>query len=84
MNATPMAAYVMCQCIARFYQTTGVKVGFKAAGGISNAGDALVYYAIVSAVLGEEWLNKDCFRFGVSRLGNSLMSAIEQKTVSFF
>lgn len=84
VNATPMAAYVMCQCIARFYQTTGIKVGFKAAGGISNAGDALVYYSIVSAVLGDEWLNKDSFRFGVSRLGNSLMSAIEQKTVSFF
>ena len=83
-NATPMAAYVMCQCISRFYEVSGTKVGFKAAGGISNAADALVYYSIVSAVLGEGWLNKDYFRFGVSRLGNSLMSAIEQKTVTFF
>ena len=83
-NATPMAAYVMCQCIRRYYEFTGAKVGFKAAGGISNAADALVYYSIVSAVLGDEWLNKDYFRFGVSRLGNSLMSAIEQQTVTFF
>ena len=29
-------------------------------------------------------MNKDLFRFGVSRLGNSLMSAIEQKEVVFF
>ncbi len=84
VNATPMAAYVMCECIKAFYAKTGRKVGFKAAGGISNDQDALLYYCIGAAVLGEDWINKDYFRFGVSRLGNSLMGAIEQKTVSFF
>lgn len=84
VNATPMAAYVMCECIAAFYKQTGRKVGFKAAGGISNAREAVVYYAIVASVLGQEWLDKQYFRFGVSRLGNSLVSAIEQKTVNFF
>ena len=84
VNATPMAAYVMCECIKAFYAKTGRTVGFKAAGGISNDQDALLYYCIGAAVLGEDWLNKDYFRFGVSRLGNSLMGAIEQKTVSFF
>ena len=84
VNATPMAAFVMCEAIKAFYEKTGRKVGFKAAGGISSAKDALCYYSIVSTVLGPEWLNKDLFRFGVSRLGNSLMSAIEQNTVSYF
>ena len=84
VNATPMAAYVMCSCIKAFYERTGRRVGFKAAGGISNAKDALLYYYIGASVLGKEWIEKDHFRFGVSRLGNSLMSAIEQKTVSFF
>ncbi|NLZ19699.1 MAG: deoxyribose-phosphate aldolase [Bacteroidales bacterium] len=84
VNATPAAAYVMCRCIKAFYEKTGVKVGFKAAGGISNAQDALTYYYIGATVLGPEWMDKDHFRFGVSRLGNSLMSAIEQKTVKFF
>ncbi|MBR5076005.1 MAG: deoxyribose-phosphate aldolase [Bacteroidales bacterium] len=84
VNATPTAAYVMCECIKAFYDKTGRKVGFKAAGGISNAKDALLYYFIGSFILGKKWMNKDLFRFGVSRLGNSLMSAIEQKTVSFF
>lgn len=84
VNATPAAAYVMCECIAKFYAKTGRKVGFKAAGGISTVGDAVSYYSIVSAILGKEWLNKDLFRFGVSRLANSLLSAIEQKTVVFF
>ncbi len=84
VNATPMAAYIMCECIAKFYQKTGRKVGFKAAGGISTALDAASYYGIVSSILGKEWLCKDYFRFGVSRLANSLLSTIEQKTVSYF
>ena len=84
VNATPMAAYVMCECIRAFHAVTGRMVGFKAAGGISNAMDAVCYYSIVSSVLGKEWVNSRLFRFGVSRLANSLMSAIEQKTVSVF
>ena len=84
VNATPMAAYVMCQCIKAFYDKTGRKVGFKAAGGISTAMDAVCYYSIVSSILGKEWLDKRYFRFGVSRLANSLLSAIEQKTVTLF
>lgn len=84
VNATPMSAYVMCECIKAFYAKTGRKVGFKAAGGVSSAMDAVVYYSIVSSILGKEWLTKELFRFGVSRLGNSLVSAIEQKTVTYF
>ena len=84
VNATPMAAYVMCQCIRKFYEQTGRKVGFKAAGGISSAMDAVCYYSIVSTILGKDWLDKSLFRFGVSRLANQLLSAIEQKTVAYF
>lgn len=84
VNATPAAAYVMCEAIRAFCAATGRKVGFKAAGGISNAKDAMGYYLIVSSVLGKQWLDKSLFRLGVSRLGNSLMSAIEKQTVSYF
>ena len=84
VNATPVAAYVMCECIAKYQEVTGKMIGFKPAGGISSAMDALCYYSIVSSVLGKEWLNKEFFRFGVSRVANSILSAVEQKTVSFF
>ena len=84
VNATPAAAYVMCECIAKYHEKTGKKIGFKPAGGISSAADALCYYSIVSSILGKEWLNKNLFRFGVSRVANNLLSAVEQKTVSFF
>lgn len=84
VNATPLAAYVMCECLGIYRMATGKKIGFKPAGGISSAADALCYYSIVSSLLGKDWLNKELFRFGVSRVANSLLSAVEQKTVSYF
>lgn len=84
VNATPVAAYVMCECIAKYHSVTGKKIGFKPAGGISSAADALCYYSIVASVLGKDWLNKELFRFGVSRVANSILSAVEQKTVSYY
>ncbi|MCQ2166483.1 MAG: deoxyribose-phosphate aldolase [Bacteroidales bacterium] len=84
VNATPVAAYIMCQCIALYYEKTGRMVGFKPAGGIATADDAICYYSIVSTVLGKEWLDKEHFRFGVSRMANNLLSAIEEETVAFF
>ncbi len=84
VNATPAAAYVMCECIRKFYEKTGRKVGFKPAGGISTSLDAVCYYSIVSAILGREWLSKDLFRLGVSRLANTLLSDIRQSTVNYY
>lgn len=84
VNATPEAARVMCEAIREYYLKTGRKVGFKASGGVSTAEEALQYWAIVEEILGPEWLDKKHFRLGVSRLGNSLMSAIEGKEVKFF
>jgi deoxyribose-phosphate aldolase len=84
VNATPLAAYIMCECIAKYHEMTGKKIGFKPAGGISTAADALCYYSIVSSLLGKEWLNRDLFRFGVSRVANSILSAVEEKSVNFF
>lgn len=84
VNATPVAAYVMCECIKKYYEKTGRMVGFKAAGGVSSAKDALCYFSIVSSVLGKDWIDARYFRFGVSRLANSLLSAIEKKTVTVF
>lgn len=83
-GASLEAAWVMCQCIKEYYQKTGRKVGFKAAGGIRTDEDALNYYAIVKEVLGDEWLTHDLFRLGASSLANSLLSVMEGKDVKFF
>lgn len=83
-GASLESAWVMCQCIKEYYDKTGRKVGFKAAGGIRTAEDALNYYAIVKEVLGDEWLTHDLFRLGASSLANSLLSVMEGKDVKFF
>ena len=74
--ATPEAAVVMCQAIKDFYNKTGRKVGFKAAGGVKTPQDAALYYTIVEQILGEEWLTTDLFRIGASSAANNLLSAI--------
>lgn len=83
-GASLEAAWVMCRCIKEYYAKTGRKVGFKAAGGIRTAAEALQYYTIVKEVLGDEWLNQDLFRIGASSLANNLLSAMEGKDVKFF
>ncbi|MDE6218376.1 MAG: deoxyribose-phosphate aldolase [Muribaculaceae bacterium] len=83
-GASLEAAYVMCQCIREYYQQTGRKVGFKAAGGVRSVEDALGYYAVVKEILGDEWLNQDLFRLGASSLANSVLSAMENEEVKYF
>ena len=82
--ATPEAAYVMCEAIKEYYDQTGIKIGFKPAGGLNTVQDALIYYTIVKEVLGKEWLNNELFRLGTSRLANLLLSDILGKEVKFF
>lgn len=82
--ATPEAAVVMCHAIKDYYAKSGHKVGFKAAGGIRTAEDAVLYYTIVKEILGEEWLTTDLFRIGASSLANNLLSAIEGKEIQYY
>lgn len=83
-GASLEAAYVMCQCIKEYYETTGRKVGFKAAGGVRTTEEALQYYTLVKEVLGEEWLCSDLFRIGASSLANKVLSSLEGKDVKYF
>ena len=82
--ATPEAAVVMCRAIKLFYEKTGVKVGFKAAGGVRTPEDAALYYTIVEEILGEEWLTTDLFRIGASSAANNLLSAVVGESVKHF
>lgn len=82
--ATLEATYVMCEAIKEWNEKTGLKVGYKPAGGIVTTEDAVNHYTIVKQVLGVEWLNNKLFRFGASRLANNLLSSIEGKEVKYF
>jgi len=75
VNATLPVSLVMIRAIRDYYQRTGYRVGYKPAGGISKAKDALVYLSLIKEELGNRWLQPDLFRFGAS----SLLGDIERQ-----
>jgi len=83
-GATLEAAWCICQTIAEHNRLRNRKVGFKAAGGIATKEEALNYYCIVDALLGKEWLNKDRFRIGASRLANALFTEMTGEKKAYF
>jgi deoxyribose-phosphate aldolase len=82
--ATPEATFIMCTAIKEWNEKTGAKVGYKPAGGIATAEDAVKHYTLVKEILGDEWLNNKLFRFGASSLANKLLSSIRQEEVKYF
>lgn len=82
--ATPEAAVVMCTAIRDYYEKTGRKVGFKAAGGIRSAEEAALFYTIVEEILGKEWCTPALWRIGASSLANGLISAIQGEKIAYF
>ena len=75
VNATLPVSLVMVRAIRAYQQATGIRVGYKPAGGISKAKDALVYLALMKEELGDPWLRPELFRFGAS----SLLGDIERQ-----
>ncbi|MEM7520594.1 MAG: deoxyribose-phosphate aldolase [Pseudomonadota bacterium] len=75
VNATLPVTLVMLRAIRDYYDQTGHKVGYKPAGGISKAKDAITYLALIKEELGDEWLRPTLFRFGAS----SLLGDIERQ-----
>jgi deoxyribose-phosphate aldolase len=84
VSATPETAFIMCRAINDFHAETGIRVGFKAAGGIVTTSDALTYYHIVSNCLGEDWLSNHLFRIGASRLANNILADISGTRNDYF
>ena len=82
--ATPEAAWVMCNAIKDYYGSTGKKIGFKPAGGVSESTDASIYFTIVKLILGDDWLVPDLFRIGASRLANKLLSVLVEQETNYF
>lgn len=68
VNATLPVSLVMIRMIRDFYERTGIKVGYKPAGGIRTAKDAVNYLVMIKEELGRDWLEPEYFRFGASSL----------------
>lgn len=78
VNATLPVSLVMVRAIRAYGQRTSFKVGYKPAGGISKAEDALLYLILMQEELGPEWLTPDLFRFGASSLLGNIESFLEE------
>jgi deoxyribose-phosphate aldolase len=74
-NADLVTSLAMIRMIRWFHEETGIEIGYKPAGGISTAGDALKYMALMKEELGTHWLQPHLFRFGAS----SLLTDIERQ-----
>ncbi|HEY8431936.1 MAG TPA: deoxyribose-phosphate aldolase [Sandaracinaceae bacterium] len=77
INATLEYGLVMVRAIRAYRELTGHEVGFKPAGGIRTAKDALTWLALMKEELGDRWLQPDRFRFGASALLADIERQIE-------
>ncbi|WP_328794978.1 deoxyribose-phosphate aldolase [Jannaschia marina] len=75
VNATLPVSLTMMRAIRAYEAASDFKVGYKPAGGVSKAKDAISYLALLKEELGDRWLRPDLFRFGAS----SLLGDIERQ-----
>jgi deoxyribose-phosphate aldolase len=76
-NATLPVGLVMARAIREYTQETGMAVGFKPAGGIRTAKQAIEWLSLMKDELGVPWMKSDLFRFGASGLLNDIERQLE-------
>jgi len=79
VNATLPVSLVMVRAIREYQHLTGYKVGYKPAGGISKAKDAIANLILIREELGKDWLNPQLFRFGASSLLGDIERQLEHR-----
>ena len=77
--ATLPVALVMMEAIRDFVRETGRPVGFKAAGGIRTAKQAIAYLVVTYETLGPDWMTPDLLRLGASTLLNDVLMQIDKE-----
>jgi deoxyribose-phosphate aldolase len=84
VNATLPVSLVMVRMIRDYFNQTGISVGFKAAGGISDTKTALLYMTMIKEELGRRWLEPDLFRFGASSLLGDIERQLDHYSTGFY
>ncbi len=75
VNATLPVSLTMVRALRDYCEMTGYKIGFKPAGGLKTAKDAMAWLILMKEELGRRWLEPDLFRIGAS----SLLADIERQ-----
>lgn len=84
VNATLPVSLVMIRALRAYHERTGYRIGYKPAGGISKAKDALSYLALIKDELGDRWLQPDLFRFGASSLLGDIERQLEHHVTGHY
>jgi len=79
VNATLPVSLTMVRALRDYGELTGQIVGFKPAGGLKTAKDALSWLTLMKEELGNRWLEPDLFRIGAS----SMLGDIERQLEHF-
>lgn len=84
VNATLPVSLVMVRCVRDYFERTGYKVGFKPAGGISTAKDAISWLILMKEELGFDWMQPELFRFGASSLLGDIERQLEHAATGIY
>ncbi len=84
VNATLPVSLVMIRAIRDYHARTGHRVGYKPAGGISKAKDAITYLSLIKEELGDRWLHPELFRFGASSLLGDIERQLEHHVTGHY
>ncbi len=79
VNATLSVSLTMVRALRDYGEQTGFKIGFKPAGGLRSAKDAMAWQILMKEELGRRWLEPDLFRIGAS----SMLADIERQLEHF-
>ncbi|OYR09015.1 deoxyribose-phosphate aldolase [Brucella grignonensis] len=79
VNATLPVSLTMVRALRDYGELSGQSVGFKPAGGLKTAKDALAWLTLMKEELGNRWLEPDLFRIGAS----SMLGDIERQLEHF-
>ena len=79
VNATLPVSLTMVRALRDYRDATGHRVGFKPAGGMKSAKDALSWQILMKEEMGNDWLDPHLFRLGAS----SMLGDIERQLEHF-
>jgi deoxyribose-phosphate aldolase len=77
VNATMPVSLVMARMIREYHERVGARVGFKPAGGVRTAKQAIEWMLLMKEELGTEWVRTELFRFGASALLGDIERQLE-------
>ena len=82
--ATLPVALCMLEAVRDVYEETGRRIGFKAAGGVRQAKQAIQHLVLVHETLGVDWLTPDLYRIGASSLLNDILMQLRKEKTGVY